>query len=436
MPFKTVDLFAGIGGFHAALSALGCEVIFASEFESNASSTYELNWGLQPSGDLTQLATDTLMKIPQHQILTGGFPCQPFSKSGFQRGESESRGTLFWNIEQIIIKHHPKIIVLENVRNLVGPKHRPTFDRIIEILKREGYIVNSDPLILSPHRIHPKFGGTPQLRERLFIAATHVGKVNLSKLDQDINQLDLSHLSKDWKPENWDLKRDLPLEELSAEDLASLRLTSEEERWIKKWDDFVQLLRSNQVPIPGFPLWSQYWGLNAPFKKMDTDPEWKKEFIDKNVKFYKDNELILSKWLSKDVRDFPPTRQKLEWQANTAESMYECILHFRPSGIRVKKASYVPTLVAINQTTIYMPEKRRLSVRECARLQGFPDWFEFGKQSSSASYKQLGNAVNVSVVYQLIKALVSRDSKFYTGKYEPLKQQILNSTPLPHLHRK
>jgi DNA (cytosine-5)-methyltransferase 1 len=87
-------------------------------------------------------------------------------------------------------------------------------------------------------------------------------------------------------------------------------------------------------------------------------------------------------------------------------------MHFRPSGIRAKKSTYVPALVAITQTSIVGRSKRfkrRLTVREAARLQGFPDWFDFFDQKDSASYKQLGNAVNVGVIYQTMKAICIRD---------------------------
>lgn len=84
-------------------------------------------------------------------------------------------------------------------------------------------------------------------------------------------------------------------------------------------------------------------------------------------------------------------------------------MHFRPSGIRAKKATYVPALVAITQTSVIGSQRRKMTVRECARLQSFPDAFGFGHQPASASYKQLGNGVNLGVVYQVLKALVRRD---------------------------
>mgnify|MGYP000344589246 CR=1 FL=1 len=102
MTFKFVDLFAGIGGFHAALGAMGGHCVYASEIDKDAARVYLRNWGIMPDGDITKLANEQVMQVPEHDVLVGGFPCQPFSKSGKQRGMDEARGTLFWNIAKII----------------------------------------------------------------------------------------------------------------------------------------------------------------------------------------------------------------------------------------------------------------------------------------------------------------------------------------------
>jgi DNA (cytosine-5)-methyltransferase 1 len=119
----------------------------------------------------------------------------------------------------------------------------------------------------------------------------------------------------------------------------------------------------------------------------------------------------LNKWLKKwnYLENFPPSRRKLEWQAQDTKSLWETVMHLRPSGIRAKKATYVPALVAITQTSIVGKQKRRITVREGARLQGLPEWFDFVDQSNSQSYKQLGNGVNVGAVYNVIRAQVVRD---------------------------
>lgn len=112
--FRFIDLFAGIGGFHAALSALGGECVYAVEVDQKAAAVYHRNWGIDPLGDVTKDANEDVMNVPAHEVLAAGFPCQPFSKSGAQRGMDETRGTLYWNILRIIQERRPKVVLLEN----------------------------------------------------------------------------------------------------------------------------------------------------------------------------------------------------------------------------------------------------------------------------------------------------------------------------------
>jgi DNA (cytosine-5)-methyltransferase 1 len=104
-------------------------------------------------------------------------------------------------------------------------------------------------------------------------------------------------------------------------------------------------------------------------------------------------------------------------------------MHFRPSGIRAKAPTYVPALVAITQTSIIGPRERRLSPREAARLQGLPDWFEFGDQRAAATYKQLGNGVSVGAVWHAMKCLAERDEEFLK-KSAPKILKAIQSAPL------
>ena len=122
--FTFVDLFAGIGGFHGALSGLGGRCVWASEIDTACQAVYARNWGMAAAGDIVPLTDPTVSpEVPEHQVLTAGFPCQPFSKSGRQEGfRDTTRGTLFFNICQILEARRPAVILLENVRNLAGPR--------------------------------------------------------------------------------------------------------------------------------------------------------------------------------------------------------------------------------------------------------------------------------------------------------------------------
>ena len=434
MTFKFVDLFAGIGGFHAALGALGGECVYASEWDKDAARIYERNWNLKPDGDITLAANDEVMNVPAHDVLVGGFPCQPFSKSGKQMGMEETRGTLFWNIAKIIEARKPTLVLLENVRNIAGPRHMHEWEVIIKTLRDLGYRVSDQPMVVSPHLIHPEFGGRPQVRDRVFIAATRIPK-GIPNLKFNIEIPSLDSVKKNWDPQKWNLSRDLPLEKLKdAKSKKAVALNENELDWIDAWNDFVVVMREKlgEKSLPGFPIWANDWVLLKDLKIPKDTPEWKANFLRKNSEFYTTHRVVLNKWLKKwnNLESFPPSRRMFEWQAQDTSTLWETIMHFRPSGIRAKKATYVPAMVAITQTSIIGKQKRRITTREGARLQGLPDWFDFVDQSDKLTYKQLGNGVNVGAVYNVLRAQVIRDLDLL-GDKAALTRSILGAPANP-----
>lgn len=163
--FTFIDLFAGVGGFHFAMKAVGGKCVFASEIEKNAQKTYFANHGIQPHGDIT--LDEVRNAIPeQFDILCGGFPCQAFSIAGLQKGFSDSRGTLFFEIEKIVAKHRPKVVFLENVRNLVSHDKGKTFQVILDILENKLNYTVFYKIMNSCD-----YSNIPQNRERIFIVA-------------------------------------------------------------------------------------------------------------------------------------------------------------------------------------------------------------------------------------------------------------------------
>lgn len=163
--FKFIDLFAGIGGFRLAMQNVGGKCVFTSEWEKSAQKTYRENFGEIPFGDITKERVKNY--IPQEfDVLCAGFPCQAFSIAGNQKGFADTRGTLFFDIEQIVMKHKPKVVFLENVKNLVSHDKGKTFKVIIEILEEKlGYKVFHKVLNSMTH------ANVPQNRERIFIVA-------------------------------------------------------------------------------------------------------------------------------------------------------------------------------------------------------------------------------------------------------------------------
>lgn len=434
--FTFVDLFAGIGGFHAALGTMGGECVYASEIDKDAARIYQRNWGLKPDGDITIAANDDTMDVPAHDILVGGFPCQPFSKSGKQMGMEETRGTLFWNIAKIVEAHRPTLVLLENVRNIAGPRHIHEWGVITGTLRELGYRVSDTPLVVSPHLIRPEFGGRPQVRDRVFIAATKIPK-GMRDHGGHVSTPDLSPVTMNWDPQTWDLKSDLPLERpQNAADKAVVALSDAEVIWIEAWNEFVEIMRDRLggASLPGFPIWADDWIEIDDLVIPAGTPEWKANFLTKNAEFFTLHKPVLEKWLKKwnGLADFPPSRRKLEWQAQGAKNLWETVMHFRPSGIRAKRATYLPALVAITQTSIIGNQRRRISIREAARLQGLPDWFDFVDQTNALTYKQLGNGVNVGAVYNVMRAQVLRDLDLLGGKAD-LVRSILGSPANPDL---
>lgn len=431
MSFTFVDLFAGIGGFHAALEAAGGECVYACEVDKSAAAVYERNWGLDPLADIRADATDDVMRVPEHDVLVAGFPCQPFSKSGAQRGMDETRGTLYWNILQIVQARRPAVVLLENVRNLAGPRHLHEWQVIIETLRAEGYLVSDTPAIFSPHLLPPARGGRPQVRERVFITASLVG----SEATQIEPEPVVTNRAVDgWDPSTWDLESDLPLE---AEHTSSgSQLTDSEMLWIGAWNEFVELMWEERRGrrLPGFPLWADAWVHVDDLRIPPGTPSWKADFLRKNAEFYSQHHEVIDQWIQRHgvySSAFPPSRRKLEWQAQDTPNLWSTVMHLRPSGIRAKAPTYVPALVAITQTSIVGSRQRRLSVREGARLQGLPEWFDFGDQKDAASFKQLGNGVSVGVVWHVLREHVRRDEEVLKKARPKLVQAVLEAPPSP-----
>jgi DNA (cytosine-5)-methyltransferase 1 len=184
MSIKFIDLFCGIGSFHYSFRKLGWECVMSCDIDDTARKTYKSNYDLLPLGDITKIDPE---KIHKYDILCAGFPCQPFSQCGKQKGFDDSRGNLFFHIMKFVEFHRPKIIILENVQGLISHNNGKTFETIKNNIQNENYSITYKVLKCSDY-------GLPQMRKRLFI----IGVRNDIDSVKNINKLlDLDEYKKE-----------------------------------------------------------------------------------------------------------------------------------------------------------------------------------------------------------------------------------------------
>ena len=427
---RFIDLFAGLGGFHLALSELGHNCVFACELDEGLRELYEKNFGFKPSGDIRQL---DLKSIPPHDVLCAGFPCQPFSKAGKQEGlDCPDHGDLFDYVARILRRHRPAFFLLENVPNLLRHNERDTYASMQRKLKRIGYDVRE--ALLSPHHF-----GIPQVRERAYIVGS------LSKLSTFA--WPTKHIAQQTSIE--------PLLDKSPQ--GARPLSSEAQAALEVWQEFIQTFPVAEE-LPSFPIWSMEFGADYPFEsetpfaignrrlanyrgahglplkrispkermrqlpgyaqtEEEEFPEWKKDFIRQNRELYQTNKKWIRGWLPK-IRAFHPSWQKLEWNCKgEMRNIWRYIIQFRASGVRVKRPSSSPSLIAMTTTQVPIVgwEKRYMTPWECARLQNLGQLKHLPSVPSRA-YQALGNAVNAEVVRLIAQRL------FEAGR--PLRQSL------------
>lgn len=388
-PFRFIDLFCGIGGFHQALSNINGQCVFACDIDENCRKVYENNYKLKPSGDITKVDVN---KIPEFDVLCGGFPCQPFSKAGQQKGFKDDRGNLFFTICSIINHHKPKYLLLENVRNLSAHDDGNTWKVIYENLDKLGYYTYKEPVILNVLHFN-----IPQNRERVIIMCKRKDLGNLPILPMIPNPK--SNLTKS-------------ISDFICSGQEKYAIDGKMKDVETVWHTFISLLIEHKKVMPKFPIWTDWW--DNTFQPTDAFYVKYTSWIDKNRAFYLENKTILEPWLltARENGNWIGAVRKFEWQAGDLlpdDGMHRVLWSARGSGIRVKRCNYIPTLVAMSMIPVYGPEHRKLSPRELLRLQSFPDTFNYDEKTI---HKQVGNAVNVTMIERCARFLLFHESLF------------------------
>ena len=319
--FTFIDLFAGIGGMRIGFQNAGGTCVFSSEFEKNAQETYRVNHGDFPFGDITKIPPKD---IPDHDILIGGFPCQPFSHAGLKLGIEDTRGTLFHDIAEILKAKRPKFALLENVKGLISHDQGYTLQVILRSLTKIGYNCNISKELIktgTPKQIQAEAKkmvlrsidfGVPQNRQRIYIVLWR------DSLPKGFVYPTATHTS----TRVGDILEDNPDEKFTISD--------------KLWNGHKRRKIENDKNGKGFG-----------FGIVDEESIYTNTI---SARYYKDGSEILIEQKNKNPR--------------------------------------------------------KLTQREAARLQGFPDEFILSKSSVQA-YKQFGNSVSVPVISSLANAIAT-----------------------------
>jgi len=415
-----IDLFAGIGGmrlgFEQAMQDLGIQTkcVLSSEIDKYAQETYELNYKEKPEGD-----SYDIKQCPKFDFLLAGFPCQPFSYAGKQKGFVDTRGTLFFEIEKLLSDYQPKAFLLENVRGLTSHDQGRTFKTIIERLQNLNYGVSY--LILNSSNF-----GVPQNRVRVYVLGLYnqqpilslksdLGATDSHEFKRSLSQLTLFDLFSNSNrtkivadileanpSTKYDCSQDFTARLLkftgnSPERLHGYRLIDHRNgNSIHSWELGIKG-ECNDLEIE----FMNELIANRRKKKFGTHQDGKKLNIDEIKTFFNHENLteIISSLIAKGYL------KEIEGRYNpvAGNMSFEVFKFLDPQSISITLVSSDAHKLGV----VHNGRIRRITPRECARLQGFPDSFMLHPKDTYA-YRQLGNSVSVPVVREVILDLFNQ----------------------------
>jgi DNA (cytosine-5)-methyltransferase 1 len=343
--FKFIDLFAGIGGIRLPFQKLGGECVFSSEWDKFSKITYAANYGEVPQGDITRI---TPSEVPNHDVLLGGFPCQAFSQAGLRKGFTDTRGTLFFEIQKILAHKRPKAFLLENVKQLKGHEKGRTLTTILSILR----------------------GNSVE-----------------------------------------DMPNDIPMSDDAKKSLAS-KLNYAVDYRVLAASDFGVPQKRERIYLIGFD--------RDQFPNVDLDDVLNRLFLDLESRksitrlgtILDDNNSVDPKFTISDKLLSGHERRRREHKKKGNGFGFSLFNKESPYCNTISARYYKDgSEILIDQSDIGK-NPRKLTPRECARIQGFPEAFKVDAVSNVQIYKQFGNSVSVPVIEEIAKLMTSTILKY------------------------
>jgi DNA (cytosine-5)-methyltransferase 1 len=343
--FKFIDLFAGIGGIRLPFQKLGGECVFSSEWDKFSKITYAANYGEVPQGDITKI---TPIEVPNHDVLLGGFPCQAFSQAGLRKGFTDTRGTLFFEIQKILAHKRPKAFLLENVKQLKGHEKGRTLTTILSILR----------------------GNSVE-----------------------------------------DIPNDIPMSDDAKNSLAS-KLNYAVDYRVLAASNFGVPQKRERIYLIGFD--------RDQFPNVDLDDVLNRLFLDLESRksitrlgtILDDNNSVDPKFTISDKLLSGHERRRLEHKKKGNGFGFSLFNKESPYCNTISARYYKDgSEILIDQSDIGK-NPRKLTPRECARIQGFPEAFKVDAVSNVQIYKQFGNSVSVPVIEEIAKLMTSTILKY------------------------
>lgn len=428
---KFIDLFAGTGGIRIGFEQaskknnIKTKCVFSSEIDKNACKAYELNFGHNPLSDITKVDT-----LPDFDFMLAGFPCQAFSYAGKQKGFGDTRGTLFFEVERLLKKYRPQGFILENVRGLTTHDKGRTFKTIVNSLKAIGYSVEYRLLNSSNFNV-------PQNRVRIYLVGildksfqlkliSDTGAPDSHKFKSRNGQQSLFDTSTSTKTVK-DILEDQPDEKYYCSNKFTSQLKSVIGDDLSKLNGYRLIDTRNGNSIHSWELGIkgtcskdeiEFMNLliaNRRKKIFGTHQDGKALTKEQISTFYKyDNfervtDSLLKKGYLSNYND--------KYNPVCGNMSFEVFKFLDPDSISI-------TLTASDTNRLGIIQKgrpRRMTPRECARLQGFPESYKL-LDNDNAVYKQMGNAVSVPVIEALTNDLLENNAGILNQKEHVIEE--------------